>query len=242
MSYGTGVWTSPSTWWRMHQGIVGHITHAGYASARASGTPRAAARRPSRLVSGYLAGKRGAIFSSLVATASKPGAKGRTAGRLLARDRRGRVIAGAAIKGTPLDEGSGKTLPFVVALPPTAKTAALELRTPSGSKLATLRRSPHAPSVRAPTPAAAGPRRGKPLTVRWKASDCDRRDRLSVVVLARRRRGAWRTITMGPARARTTIDPKTLGRGRKLRLRLLVSDGFTTSKVDARPIAMPKGS
>jgi hypothetical protein len=43
---------------------------------------------------------------------------------------------------------------------------------------------------------------------------------------------------MGPARAKTTINPKALGRGKKLRLRLLVSDGFTTSKVDARPIVM----
>jgi hypothetical protein len=43
---------------------------------------------------------------------------------------------------------------------------------------------------------------------------------------------------MGPARAKTTINPRALGRGRKLRLRLLVSDGFTTSNVNARPIVI----
>jgi hypothetical protein len=240
MGYASGrTWTSPATWWSMHQAIVGHIPSARRSAGSASRAGGAAARRSRRLVSGYLAGRRGGFFSSLVADATKPEAEGPTAGRLVALDRRGRTIAQTKIKGTRLDEGSGKALPFVVALPPTTKTAALELRTSSGSKLATLRRSPHAPSARF----LRLPRRTrarKSLTVRWRAFDRDRRDRLAVVVLARRGRGAWRMITMGPARAKTTIDPKALGRGKALRVRLLVSDGFTTSKVDARPIAIRK--
>jgi Tol biopolymer transport system component len=237
MSYGSPTWTSPATWWRMHQAIVGHIPSARRPAASASRAGRAAARRSWRLVSGYLAGKRGGLFSSLVADATKPEDEGPTAGQLVALDRRDRIIGRTKIKGTQLDEGSGKTLPFVVALPPTAKAVALQLRTAGGSKLATLRRSAHAPSgrfLRLPRRARAG----KALTVRWKASDRDRRDRLSVVVQARRARKAWRTITMGPARGKASVKPSMLGAGRKLRLRLLVSDGFTTSKVDARPITV----
>jgi hypothetical protein len=234
-------WTSPATWWRMHQAIVGHVTRARSAGATAASRLGAAdARRPRRLVSGYLDGRRGRIFSSLVASATAPEAEGPTAARLVALDRRGRVIAKARVRGTPLDEGSGRELPFVIALPPTAKGAALQLRSRSGSKLATLRRSRNAPTgrfVRLPHRTRAR----KPLTVRWRASDRDRRDRLSVVVLARRGGRPWQTITIGPARASTTVRPHVLGAGRKLRLRLLVSDGFRTSKIDSRPIRISAG-
>jgi hypothetical protein len=230
-------WTSPATWWRMHQAIVGQVTRPRAPGATASRLGAADGRRPRRLVSGYLDGKRGGIFSSLVAHATVPDAEGPTAARLVALDRRGRVIAKARVRGTPLDEGSGRELPFVIALPPTAKAAALQLRTRSGSKLATLRRSRNAPSGRfVRLPRRTRPR--KPLTVRWTASDRDRRNRLSVVVLARRGRRPWQTITIGPARARTTVRPNVLGAGKKLRLRLLVSDGFRTSKVDSRPITI----
>jgi hypothetical protein len=130
-------------------------------------------------------------------------------------------------------------LPFVIALPPTAKAASLQLRAPGGARLATLRRSRHAPSGRfVRLPRRARPR--GPLTVRWVARDRDG-GKLSVVVLARRGKGRWKTIAMGPGRGRTSLRPRTLGAARRLRLRMLVSDGFRTRVVAARAIRVARG-
>ena len=41
-------------------------------------------------------------------------------------------------------------------------------------------------------------------------------------------------MTLGPARGKATVVPATLGRGRKLRLRLQVSDGLRS--VDTRRV------
>jgi WD40 repeat protein len=231
-------WTSPATWWRMHQGLVGQvgIPRADGASASASAMRPEASQRVLRLVGGYLTGDGGAIFSSLTAKAAAPDAQGPVAAEIVALDRGRRVIAKAKVKGTPLDEGSGTVLPFVVALPPTADAAALQLRRPGGAALATLRRSRHAPSARfvgLPQRARARAR----LTVRWKATDRDGK-RLTVMLLARRGR-AWKTIMMGPAAFKARVNPAALGRGRRLRLRLVASDGFNTTAT-TRALALKK--
>jgi hypothetical protein len=145
------------------------------------------------------------------------------------------VVAKKMVRGRRLNEGGGKALPFVVALPAIPNAVSVALRTPHGGELATLPRSPHSPSAR-----FLGLRRrtraNKPLMVRWKAADADD-DTLSVTLLARRR-GVWRTVRMGPASFHARVKPWSVGGGKKLRLRLLASDGFNTTIVKTKPLRL----
>jgi hypothetical protein len=70
------------------------------------------------------------------------------------------------------------------------------------------------------------------------ATDRDRDDRLSVLLLARRGHGAWRSLVTGPARGSLGLRPKTLGGRGSLTLRLEISDGFNTALAGSRPIAV----
>ena len=74
--------------------------------------------------------------------------------------------------------------------------------------------------------------------MRWSASDRDHGNHLSVIILARRGNANWRSITVGPATGTATLTPKTLGRGKKLSLHLIISDLLNTTQVDARPIIL----
>jgi hypothetical protein len=102
--------------------------------------------------------------------------------------------------------------------------------------LARLTASKHAPTARFRRLPRRVSARGT-LKVGWTARDRDR-DRLSVVLQGRRGKGRWKTVTLGPARGKASLQPRTLGAGKRLRLRLLVSDGLRTSVVNARPIAV----
>lgn len=237
MGYAPRRWTSPATWWRMHQAILGQVAiNSGASSRRATASGGGSADgQPRRLVTGYLAKKRGEIFSSLVANVTTPNDRGSTAGWLVALDGRGAVVARARVTGKRLNEGGGKTLPFVVALPASPNAVSLQLRTPNGSKLATLHRSPDSPSARF-LRLRRRARANRPFIVRWRATDRDD-DSLSVTLLARRR-GVWHPITMGPAAFHARVKPWTIGRGKALRLRLLVSDGFNTTTVKAGPLRL----
>lgn len=74
--------------------------------------------------------------------------------------------------------------------------------------------------------------------MRWRSADRDRGDKLTVMLLARRGRGAFRAIVLGPATGSFGLVPRKLGRRGKLSLRLQVSDGFTTTVLGARPITV----
>ena len=125
----------------------------------------------------------------------------------------------------------------LVALVATSKAASLALLGPKGSKpLDRLKASRHAPSGRF-VKLARRARAGRPLTVRWRATDRDR-DPLSTILQARRGKGAWRTIALGRARGSASVDPAALGRGASLRLRLRVADGLRTAVVKARPVRL----
>ena len=88
-------WTSPATWWRMHQAILGQATsRPARDSARAES---AASRGMRRFVTGYLDGKHAAIFSSTVINASVPTEPGPVAGRLVALNQHGNAIVTATI-------------------------------------------------------------------------------------------------------------------------------------------------
>ena len=128
----------------------------------------------------------------------------------------------------------------MVELPNKKRIASLEVVSSRGGKpLARLRASKHAPKGRfLKLPRRA--RAERPLTVRWKASDRDRRDDLSVLLLARRGQSRWRTIVLGPAQGRIAVEPSTLGKGKALRLRLRVSDGFNTTAATSRPVALKR--
>jgi hypothetical protein len=232
-------WTSPRTWFRMHAAIVGRVARVRRAGASAASVRPADAAAPSlarrRLVSGFVAHGGGAIFSSRVADATADDHRGPVAGRVVARDRRGHRIATTEVTGTISEDGSRTALPFVVALPPIASAASLQLQAPNGTRLATLRRSRHLPAGRF-VRLVRRARRSRPLTVRWRASDADR-DRVSVVLQARAG-AAWKTVARAPARSQARFDPRSLGRGSTLRLRLLISDGFNTRTVNAKPVKL----
>ncbi|HEX6581980.1 MAG TPA: hypothetical protein VF056_00160 [Thermoleophilaceae bacterium] len=230
MSYSQYAWTSPSTWHQMFDAILGE---SGASSAGSAARPSAAARatvsarRSRRLASGFIVGGEGVLLRSIVADAAKPIGFGRVIGRVVARDRGGHKIATVKVRGNT-SIAPDETLPFTVSLPASKRVASLVLLPSAGRKpLARLAASRHAPVarfVRVPKRASARKR----LKVPWRASDRDR-DNLSVVLLAKRGRRPWETVAMGPARHKATVDPRALGSGKRLRLRLLVSDGFNTT-------------
>ena len=240
MSYDSTRWTSPKTWNVMFNRVLAESgaiksTGADRLARAAAGTPAAgkpAAGKPAvrRLVSGILRGKNTEI-DSFVAEAGSLTTFGPSAARIVATNSRGQVVARAVVRGTPYQEDgeTSATLPFLAALPNKKSIASLQVLPMRGGKpLARLRASKHAPKGRF----LKLPRRGRakrPLTVRWKASDRDRRDDLSVMLLARRGNSGWRTIVLGPASGRIAVEPSTLGKGKALRLRLRVSDGFHTT-------------
>jgi hypothetical protein len=251
MSYSEPTWTSPMTWQRMFEEILARSGGplAVPSVARAASPPlllpmrtaaqHGPAKRPlarRRLVSGLVLGGKSFIYKSLVADARAPGASGPVAARLVGLDRRGHRVADAPIRGTPHVGAREASPPFVVSLPASDRIVALELRSPRGGKvLDKLKASQYAPKGRF-LRLRRRARANKPLTVRWRATDRDD-NRLSVTLLARRR-GAWQPIAMGPAAFHARVKPWTLGRGKKLRLRLQVSDGFNTTTVKARPVKL----
>jgi hypothetical protein len=99
------------------------------------------------------------------------------------------------------------------------------------------RASKHAPRGR-----LVGIRRGAQLgkkaitTIRWRASDADRRDRLTILLEARVG-GAWRRVYAGPdpRRHRTKLPQSAFPAGRG-RLRLTVSDGLRFKRVVSPPV------
>jgi hypothetical protein len=223
MSYSPLRWTSPKSWQVMFDEIRAESgVFPRTPTARAAAAPPSYERR--RLVTGVVNGGKAAIIDSIVADALAPRTDGPVVARIVGLDAGGRRVASAPIHGAR--PGSGfEPGPFLAALPPTDRITSLEIQR-NAKRLARLAASPHAPRgrfVRLPR------RASRRLVVRWAASDRDRGDRLSVVLLARRGRGAWQTITMGPARFKAAVRPKTLGRGKRLGLCLLSSDGFTTT-------------
>ena len=247
MSYDVDKWTSPKSWQVMFERI---LAESGAIRPRARGaraTTAAAAKKASaprprlrRLVTGVLYSNKAVILSSLVTDALKPVASGPRAARVVATDHRGKVLSTTSILGRPQAEPgqSKRSLAFVVALPADKRIAALAVvPTGKGKPLARLRASKHAPTGRfLKLPKRA--RVDKPLTVRWLARDRDRRDKLAVIALARRGNGTWRTIAIGPAKGSIGIEPKTLGTGKALRLRLRISDGLHTTVINAKTVRL----
>jgi WD40-like Beta Propeller Repeat len=239
MSYDVDTWTSPKTWEFMYGRI---LAESGAIQPQATtARARVSAKKPwvRRVVSGVLRGTDTTIHS-LVATAASPAVSGPSAARVVARNARGKVVARAAIRGVPQRSAgeSAATLPFLVTLPARKRIVSLQVLPRRGGKpLARLRASRHAPKGRfLKLPRRA--RAKKTLTVRWTASDRDRRDALSVQVLARRAKSGWRSLALAPAKGSLAVPPSRLGTGKRLRLRLRISDGFRTTVVDARKIVL----
>lgn len=250
MSYSEPRWTSPMTWQRMFEEILarsgGPLAVPSVARATSppllrpmrTATPRAAAQSSlarRRLVSGLVFGHKSYIYKSLIADAQAPKARGPVVARLIGLDRRGHQVADAPIRGqrrVPFREAP----PFVVSLPASDRIVTLKLRSAGGGEVFDrLKASKYAPTGRF-VRLRRRARANKPLNVRWRAADGDDNS-LSVTLLARRR-GAWRPIATGPAAFHARVKPWTLGRGKKLRLRLLASDGFNTTTVKAKPVRL----
>jgi hypothetical protein len=230
MSYAPRRWTSPKTWQFMFDEIRAESGVSG--PKRIARTAAAAPRyERRRLVSGVVVNDKATIIDPVTVDSAEPPASGPVVARVVGLDDKGHAVAAADIHGEPAPAHS-EPAPFLVALSPTGRIASLQVQQ-RGKALARLRASKHRPRgrfVRLRKRASAK----RPLRVRWAAKDRDRHDRLSVVLLARRGRGEWQTITMGPARFRAPVDLKSLGKGKKLALRLMVSDGFTTTAVTRR--------
>jgi hypothetical protein len=232
MSYSVSKWTSPNSWHRMHDALA---PKAQRARAGAAGIARAAARVRRRLVSGAISDGRGFFIDSLVADAIAPTQSGPVVGSVAAFDRRGHRVAIAPVhrpRGVVVDE----IPPFVVSLPASTRVTSLALRSKGGKALARLRATKHAPTARFKgLPRRASAR--KPLPIQWAAQDRDG-GKLVVLVQGRFGKGRWKTITLGPARSKVSVKPRTLGKGKSLRLRLLVSDGLRTTVVTGRSISL----
>jgi hypothetical protein len=239
MSYSVDRWLSPFSWNGMYNGILAEAPHVNPHPAR-SARAHTAETRSRRLVAGVLVGGTGQIIASIVADAASPAANGPVAGKLLALDAKGHAIAAVAIHGTPVDEAPGghhPSLPFVVALPAQLNIAALVLRNNKGKTVAKLRRSKRAPAARF----ARLPRKTKAnakLTVRWTTADPDSRT-LTVLLYARSGNSAWRLVaatTSGKKSASAQLF--SLGHGKSLRLRLVVSDGLNTTTTYSKAIKL----
>ncbi len=246
MSYSPSRWISPFTWKAMYHGILAEspgVTPARHRSGAAAsrGLARSSEVKTRRLVTGFMSAGRGVILRSLVAETARNAATGPVFGRVLALDRSGHVLASGAVRGAPSDKtpgaGNELSLPFVITLPASARIAALALRNADGRTLTTVRRSKNAPTgrfKRVPKKLKAG----RSLTARWIARDRDR-DKLTFALYGRRGKTRWQLIAMGAAGpSRAVVNPSRLGRGKQLRLRLLISDGFRTTTIIGQPIRL----
>jgi WD40 repeat protein len=228
MSYSTPWWTSPKTWQTMYDAM---LTATPAPAPRAARAPQVRSRR---LVTGIVGEKGdGVILESLVVPASAPEHAGPVIGRLVARDPRGKRVATVAVHGT----AGAFHPPFIAELPASARVGSLELLPKAGGKpLDRMKASRHAPSGRfRRLPRKANP--GKSLSVAWTARDRDR-DPLTVVVQARRSGRRWTTLATATERGKASVVPRSLGAGKRLRLRLLIGDGLRTAVADARPIRL----
>jgi hypothetical protein len=249
MSYSHPRWTSPKSWQWMFNEIlarsggplavpsVAHPASPPLLPRMRTATPQAPAKSRlarRRLVSGLIFDRRSYIYNSLVADARAPGASGPIVARLVGLDRRGNRVAAIPIHGA--SHVGHEARPFVVCLPASDRIVTVKLRSPGGGRVFDrLKASKYAPRGRF-IRLRRRARADKTLKVRWRATDGD--DNSLRVTLLARRRGSWRPITVGPAAFHERVEPWTLGRGKKLRLRLLVSDGFNTTTVKAKPVKL----
>jgi hypothetical protein len=249
MSYSHPRWTSPKSWQWMFNEILARsggplaVPSAAHPASPPMlprirmATPQAPAKSRlarRRLVSGLIFGRKSYIYNSLVADARAPGASGPIVARLVGLDRRGNRVAAIPIHGA--SHVGHEARPFVVSLPASDRIVTVKLRSPGGGRVFDrLKASKYAPRGRF-IRLRRRARADKTLKVRWRATDGD--DNSLRVTLLARRRGSWRPITVGPAAFHERVEPWTLGRGKKLRLRLLVSDGFNTTTVKAKPVKL----
>jgi hypothetical protein len=241
MSYSVNRWLSPFSWNGIYKGILAEAPNvAPHVPRSIRAVSHSAKVQARRLVAGVLVGGRGQIITSLTTDAAAPDSTGPVAGRLVALDRRGRKLTSVAIHGAAVDETPGAghdAVPFVAALSAKLKVAKLIMRNAKGKTAATLSASKRRPSARflvLPRKASAS----KKLTIHWTSADRDSRS-LTALLYARRGSGAWQLLAMTTGgRKSAPTDPARLGKGKALRLRLTVSDGFTTTTKRSRAIRL----
>jgi hypothetical protein len=227
MSYGKAQWISPLTWKRLMKSLGGPAARAQKA---AIGTERRSGRSPLMMVSGWTKGGRAQITDVERLRGFEPPSKRGEPGaaRLLTTDRRGRVLADAALPDAMPDEAPGGRTPFVTVVRAPERAAQLQLRR-GGRLLERVRRTARRPRVRlARLPANRRVLRSRSLTLRWRASDRDR-DRLKYTVFVRDGSGAWQQLA-GPLTDRSLRIPRyVLPPSKRLRFRVQASDGFHTA-------------
>jgi hypothetical protein len=238
MSYSPNRWISPNSWHGFFEAILAESNPALGPTRRVASAAASQRVRKRRLVAGVIHNRKAVFLNTFVADARAPDARGPVAGRVVGLNRAGHRIASVAIhqaKHADVDE----LPPFVVSLPASAKVAALAVLPAKGRRpLTTMRRSKHAPTARFLKLPRRAPAR-KSLKVGWAARDRDG-GKLTVVIQGRRGGGRWRTVTIGPGRASVSLKPGSLGKGKRLSLRLLVSDGLNTAVVTARSISLKR--
>ena len=213
MSYSPLRWTSPNSWDRIFEAI---LARSG-ASLQTAGAGRAAAAAPGMRPPGWTrpanaaarqwhrhrqAGRHTALVRRRRGEAD---GLGTVIGRIVARDKRGREVRTLKVRGSS-PRAEGETPPFTIALPASKRIRSLTLLPAIETKPANdLKASKHAPKgrlLRVPRRASAK----RTLKLAWRASDRDSK-KLTVTLLARRGKSAWRTIGTGPARFKTFVDP-----------------------------------
>lgn len=245
MSYcaGAGVpWISPKGWMQEVKALeenpaAAAITRARHDTLTASArrVEAAAARRGRAfVVRGFVtaSGKAYIAGSQELPRGTAPPTKGAPFKARLV-DARGRRFAAVTMNVTRTHiDAPAAPRPLVVLgadLPARAARRAGGLEVLNGGKvIARRKRSRNAPRARLFTPRVV---RGKPTLIRYRASDRDRGDKLTVTIEYAASGRRYRTIYRGPASRRgLRVAPGTIGGGRRARLRLTVDDGWNRTR------------
>ncbi len=146
--------------------------------------------------------------------------------QLVAKDAGGRVLSRVQMIGSS-SHVDGRPPGFVVILDgvvPAAGVASLSIV--NGATTLASRSKNHAPTVSIRTAPAFGPQQA---TIRWSAADADQ-DPLAVEVDYSGDNGrTWRPVWLGPDLGQTSLPESYMFRTGHARLRVSVSDGFTTT-------------
>jgi hypothetical protein len=237
MSYCPKPWTSPVTWRKMLEALTpGRAEPAQdeHALRRPLVTESPERRpRPGLLVTGFTNGQAAVVTSVTALPSLVPDARVAprdAVGTVEAFGARGRRLAVASIGRT----SSGRLTGFAVVLDTHAAPARVDVMSRSGSAMARVSRSRHAPKARF-VGLLRTRRRSQTSAVRWSASDRDR-DRLRSTLFVQLDGHPFRALAVASPATRLRLDRSTIGNARRLRLRLVVGDGLNSTKITSRVI------
>jgi hypothetical protein len=207
-------------------------------AARAAGPIRAAAAIPSLHVSASVDGTGHVTIAGVDPVSTPPWHPPMNAFpyKLVAKDAAGRVLTTVQMVGSA-SHVDGRPAGFVIGLDgvvPAARVASVAIVN-DGATLAS-RSKNHPPSAEI----TGSPKFGtKMATISWSAGDPDHDPLVVQVDYSSNGGRTWRPVWLGPNVGQTALPNSYLSRADHARLRITVSDGFTTTTADSKQFRSP---